>query len=155
MTALIDTCIILDALQERKPFDTNAKEILEMAQKKIEGVITAKSITDIYYLYMRSTHNKDKTIDAIKKLFSVFIVVDTLAEDCYKACFSSMKDYEDAVMEQTAKRMHLDCIITRNIKDYKNSVVKIFSPEEFLMNFVKEQEESANDETNGTDGETA
>lgn len=36
MTALIDTCIIIDALQERKPFDTNAKEIIDkVAQRKI------------------------------------------------------------------------------------------------------------------------
>ena len=59
MTVLIDTCIILDALQERKPFDTNAKEIInKVAKREIEGFITAKSITDIYYLYMRSTRNR-------------------------------------------------------------------------------------------------
>ena len=136
MTVLIDTCIILDALQERKPFDTNAKDIInKVAKREIEGFITAKSITDIYYLYMRSTRNKDKTVEAIKKLFSVFIVVDTLAEDCYKACSSRIKDYEDAVMEQTAIRMHLDSIVTRNLKDYRSSNVKIFSPEEFCAMF--------------------
>jgi len=76
MTALIDTCVILDALQERKPFDTNAKEIIDMvAQKNIEGFITAKSITDIYYIYMRSTHNKDKTIDAIKNCFPCLLLL--------------------------------------------------------------------------------
>lgn len=37
------------------------------------------------------------------------------------------------------------CIIIDALQDYKNSVVKVFSPEEFLTNFMEEQEEGAND----------
>ena len=51
MRILIDTCIIIDALQNREPFNKNAQEIfLLAANRKFDGFITAKSVTDIYYL---------------------------------------------------------------------------------------------------------
>ena len=39
-----------------------------------------------------------------------------------------MKDYEDAIMVETAKRMKADGIVTRNLKDYQTEDVKIYSP---------------------------
>lgn len=58
MRVLIDTCIIVDALQSRKPFDEVAQKIfIYSANQQFEGYITAKSVTDIYYLTHRSTHS--------------------------------------------------------------------------------------------------
>jgi len=59
-------------------------------------------------------------------------VVNTLAIDCYNAAFSEMNDYEDALMTETSKRLNVDGIVTRNLKDHKLSCVKAFSPDEFL-----------------------
>jgi len=133
MTVLIDTCVIIDALQKRQPFDIAAMKIIDaVAKKRIRGVITAKSITDIHYIYMRHVHDREKTLDVVKKLFALFVVADTLAVDCYNACFSDVNDYEDGVMEQTAKRLHVDCIVTRNLKDYRLSNIKAFSPDDFF-----------------------
>ncbi|WP_294360970.1 PIN domain-containing protein, partial [uncultured Clostridium sp.] len=62
MKALIDTCIIIDALQERIPFAENAKKIfIASANRHFDGFITAKSIADIYYLIHRYTHSDAKT----------------------------------------------------------------------------------------------
>ena len=48
MRVLVDTCVIVDALQDRKPFSDNAKTIFyAVANKQIDGYISAKSITDI------------------------------------------------------------------------------------------------------------
>ena len=51
MRVLIDTCIIIDALQSRVPFAEAAQKIfIYSANKQFEGYITAKSVTDIYYV---------------------------------------------------------------------------------------------------------
>ena len=51
MRALIDTCIVIDALQNRQPFHNAAQELfLAVANRRFDGFLTAKSITDIYYL---------------------------------------------------------------------------------------------------------
>ena len=69
MKALIDTCIIIDALQDRKPFSKDAQQIfLEIAKRSFLGCITAKSITDIYYLTHKATHNDEATRQILYKL---------------------------------------------------------------------------------------
>lgn len=133
MIAIIDTCIIIDALQERIPFDKYAKEIFyAVANKTFEGCITAKSVTDIYDLSHRITHSDEKSRDILFKLFSLFSVADSYGEDCKNALVSKMSDYEDAVMVETAKRIQADYIITRNTKDYKSASIPVILPEDFL-----------------------
>ena len=133
MKALIDTCIIIDALQDRKPFSKEAQQIfLEIAKRSFLGCITAKSITDIYYLTHKATHNDEATRQILYKLCSLFEIIDTTAIDCIKALSSPIKDYEDAVMSETAPRNDLDYIITRNLKDYSQSKIPVYTPEAFL-----------------------
>ena len=48
MRALIDTCVIIDALQNRQPFSADAQSIfLLAAQKQLDAYVSAKAITDI------------------------------------------------------------------------------------------------------------
>ena len=59
MTVLFDTCIVIDVLQKRTPFCDQAMRLLEaVSDRKINGVLTAKSITDIYYLMRKNLHNE-------------------------------------------------------------------------------------------------
>ena len=139
MRAIIDTCVILDALQNRAPFEKDAQTVfLLAANEQFIGCITAKSVTDIYYLTHKLTHSDKETRLILNKLFSLFEVVDTAGVDCLHALPSPVSDFEDAVMVETAKRVEADCIITRNTGDYKASSVKIFSPKEFTQKLQDE-----------------
>lgn len=133
MKILLDTCIVIDALQSRKPFNVSAEKIfLGVANNRYEGYITAKSITDIYYLTHRCTHSDKDTRKIITNLLSLFNVLDTTEMDIKKAIFSEVSDYEDAVMIETASRTEMDYIITRNTKDFLKSNVPVYSPDEFF-----------------------
>ncbi|PWM69838.1 MAG: PIN domain nuclease [Clostridiales bacterium] len=133
MRVLVDTCVIVDALQDRKPFSENAKIIFyAVANKQIDGYITAKAITDIYYLTHRLTHSDKSTRQILKTLLGLFDILDTTAIDCRKALSSEIADYEDAVMCETAERCEASCIVTRNEKDYRKSKVKVMSPGELV-----------------------
>lgn len=137
MRALIDTCIVIDALQSREPFCREAQEIfLAIANKQFTGFLTAKSVTDIYYLTHRHTHSDKETRIVLSKLFSLFELLDTAGMDCRKAISSDISDYEDAVMVESALRANMDCIVTRNIKDYTKSLVSIYATADFLQ-FLK------------------
>ena len=58
MKVVVDTCVIIDALQDREPFYKTARElILHVSDKKFTGVLTAKSVTDIYYILRKSLHD--------------------------------------------------------------------------------------------------
>jgi predicted nucleic acid-binding protein len=141
MRVLVDTCVIIDALQSRVPFAEAAQKIfIHSANKQFEGYITAKSVTDIYYLTHRLTHSDAETRIILSKLFTLFHLLDTTSLDCRKAIFSEVSDYEDAIMVETAIRSEMDCIITRNEKDYMNSSVKVYEPSVFLKLLEVENE---------------
>ncbi len=133
MRVLIDTCVIIDALQSRIPFSEDAQKIfLYSANKQYEGYITAKASTDIYYLTRRLTHSDEETRKILSKLYTLFNLLDTTSLDCRKAISSEISDYEDAVMVETAIRSGMDCIVTRNVKDYAKSSVVVYEPAAFL-----------------------
>ena len=133
MKVLIDTCIIIDALQCREPFFDDAQDILiGNANDEFTGIITAKSVLDIYYIIHRYNHNNDKTKEIILNLLSLLTVCDTTKEDINNAVLSDISDFEDAVMAATAERIHADAIVTRNSKDFRKSKVRVMEPYELL-----------------------
>lgn len=141
MRVLIDTCIIIDALQDRQGFAENAQKIfLLAANRKFMGYVTAKSVTDIYYIMHRHFHDDKQTRNVLNKLLIIFGIMDTSGEDCRQALLSKVSDFEDAVMIETAKHFDADCIVTRNIKDYAKADVKVYTPEEFIECVRKENE---------------
>ena len=132
MRALIDTCIVVDVLQNREPFAETAQAIfLAVANHRFDGFLTAKSITDIYYITHRATHSDKETRRVLSTLFSLFELLDTTGMDCRHALSSNLTDYEDAVMVASAVRANIDCIVTRNQKDYASSPVPVYDPVEF------------------------
>ena len=133
MKAIIDTCVILDYLQNREPYFDDALNIaIGRANRKFEAYITAGSVTDLYYIIHRHTHDAARTRKIIGTLTMLFGLADTYAEDCINALHNGVTDYEDAVMCETAYRIKADCIVTRNVKDYSGSRVPVMLPGEFL-----------------------
>lgn len=133
MRAIIDTCIVIDALQNREPFCADAQRVfLAVANRRAGGSITAKAVTDIYYLMHRYTHGDAQSRRALSAIFALFDILDTAGLDCRRATSSEISDYEDAVMVESAIRAEVDCIVTRNKRDYEKSSVPVYSPAEFL-----------------------
>ena len=133
MKVLIDTCIIIDALQNREPFCADAQAIfLLAANRRLTGFLSAKSVADIYYLTHKVTHSVKKTKQILRALFSLFELVDTTGSDCLQAITSDISDFEDAVMVGSAVRANMDCIVTRNLKDYIASPIPVYGPKDFL-----------------------
>lgn len=133
MRALLDTCVIVDALQNREPFCKDAQDLfLAAASNLFVGCITPKASTDIYYLMHRYTHSDKTSREVLNKLFTLFEVADTAGIDCRRAIPSPVSDFEDAVMIETAARTEVDCIVTRIIQDFAKSTVPVLTPKDFL-----------------------
>lgn len=134
MTVLIDTCVIMDFLQNREPFFADAYTVLRYAaMEQFDGFITAKSAADIHYLTRRCTHSEEESRSKLNKLLAIVGLLDTTAEDVFHALSSNTSDFEDAIMIETAVRCDADCIVTRNIKDFSKSPLAVYTPEQFLQ----------------------
>ena len=133
MRILLDTNVIIDILQDRHPFSTDAKKILlSIAAREHEGFVTANQLTDIYYLMHHYIHDYSKVREAMRPLFSLLIILDITSLDCSNALASDITDYEDAVIVETATRNNIEMIITRNESDFKRGIIPACSPSAFL-----------------------
>jgi len=138
MVVLIDTNVIMDALQERSPFDIAAKEILMLGQRnKFKCLFTANAATDIFYLYSKARDVKSANI-ALGFLLKVYSVVSVAQEDCLAALSLPILDFEDALVVACAKKANANYIITRDNKFLtEDSPVTIVSPDEFLLAYLQ------------------
>ena len=135
MKVLIDTNVILDVLCNRKMFVEDSLKIFKLSEaKQIEGYISALSIANIIYIMRKelSHINVKKTLDMLSHIFNI---IELNEQDLMEACNLQFSDHEDGINCHQAFRIKADYIITRNIKDYKNSVIKPISPNEFIKHF--------------------
>ena len=133
MRILIDTCVIIDAILDRKPFNVDAQALLlACAKGHAQGYITANSVTDIHYLTSKFLHDEKAIRNILANLFKSIKILDTIGLDCMSAIYSEITDYEDAVQAETAHHNDIDLIVTRDLKDYQLSPVPVCSPAECL-----------------------
>ena len=140
MKAVIDTNVILDVLQDRKPWSESGKAIfLAVASKQVTGCITAKQAADIHFFSRKQFTGQEnvdqKARDVLSKLLTLFELLDSLAIDSMNAFGISNNDYEDAMLIESASRSGADCIITRNTEHFQVSPIIVFTPEVFLREY--------------------
>ena len=70
--------------------------------------------------------------DVLEKLQLLFHFADFTTADMVKTAVMGWDDFEDAIQVATAERMMADSIITRNVRDFRNSKVIAFTPAEFI-----------------------
>ena len=139
MRILLDTNIIIDALTGREPWNKEAEQIFLMAANQIADMyITASSATDIFYILRKHLHNTEESKQVMSKLYDLFGILNVTGKDCVDALASTIKDYEDAVLENVAKTNDIDYIVTRNIKDYEMGTVAVLPPKDLIAVLEKE-----------------
>lgn len=129
---LIDTNILLDVLMKREPHFQNSALIWKLCETdSAEGYISSLTAANLVYV-MRKELNPEKTGEVIQKLKLIFSLADLCAADITRAAELKWDDFKDAVQSATAERLHADCIITRNVRDFRESKTIAFTPAEYL-----------------------
>ena len=132
MKVLIDTNVILDVLCNRKDFVDDSLKVFKYCEaNQITGCISALSIPNIVYI-MRKELDNERIKEILITLTSLFTVVDLRESDLIKAADLELFDYEDALQSVCATRTKANYIVTRNIKDFKNSIVPAIKPSELF-----------------------
>ncbi|MBR0126608.1 MAG: PIN domain-containing protein [Treponema sp.] len=130
---LIDSNIILDVVQEREPFTSNAKNILSQCiTRRINGFVTAHSLCDIFYIL-----RKDKTLEERLSLIGTLCKYVTVLSERQSdfediANNPETRDLEDSLQMVCAENYALDYIVTRNTKDFSASKIPAIEPDTFI-----------------------
>jgi predicted nucleic acid-binding protein len=134
--AFIGTDVIVDLVAKRHPFDADARGIFDSFEKRrARGFVCSLSFPNLHYL-MRKDIGPLESIRTLQKLRTIVTILAVDESVIVRAMSSSFGDFEDAVQYYSAVQGGMDCIVTRNLADYKKSEIKVFSPSEFLKSLA-------------------
>ena len=129
----LDSDIILDYFLKRTPFNVAARQIFQLAYNNIIEVATSSlAISNIHYVSKKQIGGQEslKLIEDFIKLCKILAVSEV---EIHSAIKSNFADFEDCIQNFTAKSdPNIKGIITRNVRDYKNSALPVYSPDSFL-----------------------
>ncbi|MCG7857292.1 type II toxin-antitoxin system VapC family toxin [Flavihumibacter sp.] len=129
----LDTNVIIDVLANRQPFSDAAARVFHLAETgKLKLFISALSYSNIYFIIRRNSSHKE-IISILRDLEALTETLDVTKQVISHSLLSDFKDFEDAIQYQTALiSKRIDVIVTRNVKDYKNSALPVLTPEEVI-----------------------
>ena len=129
---IVDTNVVLDVLLEREPFVKAAVDVFCLVEEsRIDAFLCATTITTIDYLLTQSLPTS-KARDTLRKLISLFEIATVNRPVIERALGSKIRDFEDAVLDEAGQMAGVDCVVTRNMKDFAGSSLKVFDPNELL-----------------------
>jgi len=138
MTVLLDTNIIIDVLEHRKPHFSDSYRLIQLGvEGKLNTLISAGAVTDVYYIISRSIRDVNKAKEKIIALTTLITVCDTTTSDINTALTLNITDFEDAVLAAITKRERANYIVTRNEAGFAGSTIPAINPKKFLRQFDK------------------
>lgn len=128
-----DSNVIIDALAERDTSFKKSKDLVRyVVAKKVDGYITAKQITDIYYVIKHYFSSEEKRRYIIKTIIETFEILPTTKSDIQYCLHTKMKDLEDALIDEVCKVNCMDYLVTNNVKDFEGAKSCIATPEQLV-----------------------
>ncbi len=132
MKLLIDTNVILDMVLKRSGCDISMELFRKVKETGASAYITASSVTDIFYIIRKETHDTSRTYVIMENIFRLVAVLSVTEKDIQDAVGQKWKDFEDCVQYMSGKNNRMDYIITVNRKDYADALLPVMTPTEWM-----------------------
>ncbi|MNJ93055.1 PIN domain protein [compost metagenome] len=130
----VDTNIIVDLIADRKPFSKYAIELFSKAEEgDIQLFASSHSIATTHYLLKKYIEESDlrEILNSLLDYLNIIPIDISILKRGFK---SKHKDFEDALQIISATTVeNIDCIVTRNIKDFRDSEILVLPPDELSM----------------------
>lgn len=130
---LIDTNIVIDLLAMRKDFYDEAADLFSRADKKeLNLAISALTFANTNYILTKLKSAKEAR--EILRKFKLLVEIVSLDDKITQLALSddNFTDFEDGLQYYSAMENHIDIILTRNKRDFKNSKIPVLTAKEFL-----------------------
>lgn len=129
----VDTNIVIDLLSRRAPFFDEAAVLFSLADKKqIELTVSSLTIANTGYTLLRQM-DSTKAKSILRKLRMIVNVLP-LDDKIVGLALNdeTFEDFEDGLQYFTAIENGQELIITRNLKDFKNSKLPVMTAKQFI-----------------------
>lgn len=129
---LLDTNIIIDLFLQRQPFVEDANTLVLLIEDgKLQASLCANTLTTVDYL-LAGALGKQVARGHIKRILKIFDIAPVNRAVLHNAAESTLNDFEDAVIAESAKASGIATLITRNGKDFKGCGLNVYSPSQWL-----------------------
>jgi predicted nucleic acid-binding protein len=129
----IDINVVLDVLAQRELwFNDSARLLAHVEQGGATGHIAAHTLTTLHYLLARHL-GQQKTAAVLIDLTGLLRVEPVDHQVLQQALALGWRDFEDAVQAVTAAQCQADYLVTRNPRDFRQSLAPVITPSEFLV----------------------
>ena len=132
MKLFLDTNVLIDFILERPLFYQPAAMIVSYAaERKIEVCVSTLSVVTANFICVERCK---MLLDVYRRkmdfLRNVIEICSVDSSDIYSSYDSNWKDFEDGVQYFSATRAQVDYLVTRNIKDFEESGLRIITVEQ-------------------------
>ena len=135
MRVLLDTNVILDLFLEREPFVNDAALLWRANEvRALSAYVSAITPVNLFYIG-RKLKGRDVAFQVVQEMLSVMSIAPIHQGVLESSLELKFADYEDAVQYASAVAINLDAIITRNVGDFKNAQLPVFSPNDFIKTY--------------------
>lgn len=132
----IDTNVVLDFLLKRESFYDDARTIMAMGYNNLCVLyISSLSFSNIAYI-ARKKFTGDSLYQCFSEIRELMHVSSVTESDIDAAIQLRANDFEDSVQYCSALSVGVDCIVTRNCKDFPFSNIAVLSPQEFIAKYL-------------------
>ena len=131
MKVYLDTNILIDFVCKRVPFYEDAKRLFALGSIGQFDAVTS-SLSLLNTICIGRQYELPSVKQRIKSILSFVTVCDLQADVVIKSLDSDWQDYEDSVQSMTAMDTFADCIVTRNKKDFRKSIIPVYTIDELM-----------------------
>ena len=131
MRVVLDTNVLIDFFLDRQPFAADAVDLIQRAQRlEFQGVACATSFTTVDYLARKAVGAEEAKAQVAYLLSTLEVgpVNGAILRDAFE---STIRDFEDAVVVESARASNADYIVTRDLRDFAASPIPVHTPESF------------------------
>jgi predicted nucleic acid-binding protein len=127
MRLLIDTNVLLDVVFDREGAAASAA-VIERCRGEHEGWIAWHTLSTLAYVLGRQI-GPEEVREAIGDLLTWAQIAPTRTEHARSAVAQPLRDFEDAMQIAAAEACDADCIVTRNVRDFRGGSIDVITPE--------------------------
>lgn len=113
---------------KRSGCDSSMELFRKVKENGASAYITASSVTDIFYIIRKETHDTSRTYVIMENIFRLVAVLSVTGKDVQDAFRQKWKDFEDCVQYMAGKNSQMDYIVTVNCKDYPDALLPVMTP---------------------------
>lgn len=127
MRILIDCNVLLDVMDRREPYFEFSSRVLDACENQIHGAVAWHTLSNAFYL----SEDEVRARSFFRALLQFASVPGCDTKSASLALDMPIDDFEDAMQAASARKFEADFLVTRNVKDFKGSIVPAITPEDF------------------------